>query len=220
MEDPVPRRSISIPRYRIKVRKRGSLNHRRNYEQNAYNPDQTANFSSQPRRCSSDFSLRQATASGDSAPSTPIIVQEPFAAETSQTSVKSNFPNPKLFPHLNLALGLSRDGRGSMSLNATNGGFPSFLESPAGNGPVQRQAPSPMQQGQQGGNNGVNGVGQGMNGMGMGLAFSAGQQMDVNMVYQRLMELSEVLKDNREKTQGIVAGAEELAVSTDFLLYE
>ena len=104
-----------------------------------------------------------------------------------------------------------------MSLNATNGSFPTFHESPAGNGPVQRQAPSPMQQGQQGGNNGVNGAGQVMNGMGAGMPVNAGQQMDVNMVYQRLMELSEVLKENRERTQGIVAGAEELAVCTDFL---
>ena len=41
---------------------------------------------------------------------------------------------------------------------------------------------------------------------------SAGQQMDVNMLYQKVVELSEVLKENREKTHGIVAGAEELAV--------
>lgn len=52
-----------------------------------------------------------------------------------------------------------------------------------------------------------------MNGMNVGVPMSAGQQMDVNMLYQKVVELSEVLKDNREKTQGIVAGAEELAVS-------
>ncbi|MCJ1432745.1 hypothetical protein MMC27_002102 [Xylographa pallens] len=196
---------MSTSHYRLKVRKRRSLD----YEQNAYNPDFMANNSSQLRHHSADFSLRQVSPPGDAAPNTPIIAQGPFSDE--QTSPKPKFPNPKLFPDLNLALGLSRDGRGTMSLNATNGSFPSFLESPAGNGPVQRQAPSPMQQGQQGGNNGVNGVGQGMNGMGVGMPVNAGQQMDVNMVYQRLMELSEVLRDNRERTQGIVAGAEELA---------
>ncbi len=66
-------------------------------------------------------------------------------------------------------------------------------------------APSPMAQQQQQ----VNGNGNGMNGM----PIVAGQQMDVNLLYQKVMELSEVLKENREKTQGIVNGAEDLAVS-------
>ncbi|MCJ1398095.1 hypothetical protein MMC11_001292 [Xylographa trunciseda] len=167
--------------------------------------------SSHSPRDSADFSLRQAHPPEGAAPSTPIITQEPFPAERSQTSPKQKPLNPKLFADLNLALGLQRDGSGTMSLNATNGSFPSFYEGPPTNGPVQRQAPSPMQQGQPGGNNGVNGVGQAMNGMGVGMPANAGQQMDVNMVYQRLMELSEVLRDNRERTQGIVAGAEELA---------
>lgn len=49
------------------------------------------------------------------------------------------------------------------------------------------------------------------------MPISAGQQMDVNFLFQRLVELGEVLKENREKTQGIVAGAEELAVSFNAL---
>ena len=49
------------------------------------------------------------------------------------------------------------------------------------------------------------------NGMG-GLPMNAGQQMDVNMLYQKIMELSEALRENRERTQGIIAGAEELAI--------
>ena len=44
----------------------------------------------------------------------------------------------------------------------------------------------------------------------------AGQQMDVNFLYQKVVELSEVLKDNREKTQAIIASAEELAVSIPY----
>ena len=200
-------------RYRLKMRKRESLDG----EQDAYDPDRSVNISAQLRRSiESRRSLRQAAPPGEAPPSTPIIAQEPFP--TKEASPKPKLQNLKLFPDLNVALGQSRDGRSTMTLNAANGSFPSFLESPAGNGPVQRQAPSPMQQGQQGGNNGVNGVVQGMNGMGVGMPVSAGQQMDVNMVYQRLMELSEVLRDNRERTQGIVAGAEELAVSTNFLV--
>ncbi len=89
--------------------------------------------------------------------------------------------------------------------------FPSFLDtspSTGSSGSVPRLAPSPIAQQQQQVNN--NGNGAGMNGMPM----AAGQQADVNFLFQKLVELSEVLKDNREKTAGIIAGAEELAVST------
>ena len=123
-----------------------------------------------------------------------------------------------IYPAINTALGLNVDGTGIMSLNATNGSYPSYLEGPSANqnvgasGGMQRQAPSPLSQ-QQGNNNGPNGVGGLLNGMGMGMPVNAGQQMDLNLVFQKVNELSELLKENRERTQGIVAGAEELAVS-------
>ena len=68
-----------------------------------------------------------------------------------------------------------------------------------------------QQQSQQQSHSNINGNsnGAGMNG---GLPMIAGQQMDVNFLFQKVVELSEVLRENREKTQGIVAGAEELAV--------
>ena len=88
--------------------------------------------------------------------------------------------------------------------------FPSFLDTSPGtgsSGSAPRLAPSPAaQQQQQQINN--NGNGAGMNGMPM----AAGQQADVNFLFQKLVELSEVLKENREKTAGVIAGAEELAV--------
>lgn len=90
--------------------------------------------------------------------------------------------------------------------------FPSFLDtspSTGSSGSVPRLAPSPMAQQQQQQQSNNNGNGAGMNGMPM----AAGQQADVNFLFQKLVELSEVLKDNREKTAGIIAGAEELAVS-------
>lgn len=46
-----------------------------------------------------------------------------------------------------------------------------------------------------------------------GFPMNAGQQMDVNFLFAKVLELSEVLKENREKVQGIVNGASELAVS-------
>ena len=109
---------------------------------------------------------------------------------------------------VNLALGLERDGTGTMSLNSNNS-FPSYLDN-ASSG-MQRQAPSAMSQ-QQANNNAANGGGA-LNGVGIGMPMNAGQQMDMNYLYQKLTELGAVLKDNREKTQGIVASAEELAVS-------
>lgn len=142
------------------------------------------------------------------APNTPMVPQGAFPRQTTR---QPRSLLPQNFPDLNLALGLDRDGNGTMSLNGAGGSFPSFHENPSSNGPMQRQAPTPMQGGQQSGNNGVNGGGA-MNGMGVGMPVNAGQQMDVNMMYQKLMELSEVLRENRERTQGIVAGAEELAV--------
>ncbi|KAI4176793.1 MAG: hypothetical protein LQ346_007800 [Caloplaca aetnensis] len=77
----------------------------------------------------------------------------------------------------------------------TNNAFPSFLDNNARGPPTQQ----------------VNGNGGPMNGMNLSMPMNAGHQMDVNMLYQKVLELSEVLKENREQTQGIVAGAEELA---------
>ena len=103
--------------------------------------------------------------------------------------------------------------------------FPSFLDNNShnSNNSSARSAPSPMansqQQQPQLSNGGSNGVGAGMNGTGMGgggggglLPMNAGAQMDVNLLYQKVLELSELLRENRERTQGIVRGAEELAV--------
>ncbi|KAL8721846.1 MAG: hypothetical protein Q9225_001560 [Loekoesia sp. 1 TL-2023] len=81
-----------------------------------------------------------------------------------------------------------------MAMNSNNA-FPSFLDNNS-RGPPSQQ---------------VNGNGGPMNGMNLSMPMNAGHQMDVNMLYQKVLELSEVLKENREKTQGIVAGAEELA---------
>lgn len=98
---------------------------------------------------------------------------------------------------------------------ASNNFFPSFLDtsnSPNNQnniGNVPRLAPSPMGGPQQG-----QGNANGNNVAAMsGLPMAAGTQMDVNYLYQKVLELSEVLKENRERTQSIVGAAEQLAVS-------
>lgn len=84
----------------------------------------------------------------------------------------------------------------NMSMNSGNS-FPLFDNNNNSRGPATQQ---------------VNGNGAPANGLNLTMPMNAGHQMDVNMLYQKVLELSEVLKENREKTHGIVAGAEELAV--------
>lgn len=96
----------------------------------------------------------------------------------------------------------------SMSLNNTTNMFPNFLESTASSNnlaAMPRQAPSPSAQHQA---NQVNG-----GGMNVGMPMNAGHQMDLNHLYEKVQELSEVLKNNREATRGIIRGAEEVMVS-------
>ncbi|KAL8708062.1 MAG: hypothetical protein Q9220_006994 [cf. Caloplaca sp. 1 TL-2023] len=95
-------------------------------------------------------------------------------------------------PHNGLSNGDAPQETESMTSNNL---FPSFLDN--------NSRPPQSQQ--------VNGNGGPMNGMSLSMPMNAGHQMDVNMLYQKILELSEVLKENRDKTQGIVAGAEELA---------
>ena len=138
-----------------------------------------------------------------------------------QNKPKSKMVQPNNFDlaAINAALGLDKNGHGVMSLNNPNNMFPSFLDqsptSSANLAAMQRQAPSPIV-GQQQANN-ANGSG-GMNGMNVGMPMNAGSQMDYNLLYQKVMELAQVLQENREQTKDIVASAEELAVSHDLSL--
>ncbi len=146
--------------------------------------------------------------------------------ETETTMASSPPPGFEDRTPNNIALAFDSNAQSIMALNNNNPPpnnlFPNFLESPvAGNNPnnnmgsVPRLAPSPLsQQPQHQINNSTNGNGIGMNGLNMGMPMNAGHQMDVNMLYQKVVELSEVLKENREKTQGIISSAEELAVSS------
>lgn len=56
------------------------------------------------------------------------------------------------------------------------------------------------------------GAGSAMAGMNAGLPMNAGHQMDINHLYEMVLELSEVLKNNRDMTRNIVTSAEELMV--------
>ena len=149
-------------------------------------------------------------------PSNPRTAGKPH-----QNKPKSKMVHPNNFDlaAINAALGLDKNGHGVMSLNNPNNMYPSFLDqSPTGSAnlaAMQRQAPSPIV-GQHQANN-ANGSG-GVNGMNVGMPMNAGSQMDYNLLYQKVMELAQVLQENREQTKDIVASAEELAVSHDLPL--
>lgn len=60
---------------------------------------------------------------------------------------------------------------------------------------------------------GGNGMGNNNNNMMMnGLPMNAGHQMDLNNLYDMVVEFSDILKNNREMTRGIVQSAEEIMV--------
>lgn len=137
------------------------------------------------------------------------------------SETESTLPPPGFDDCAPINVALDLNAQSSMALNNNNpppnNNHHNFLESPvAGNNATNNVMPrliaSPLSQQPQHQINNNNGNGIGMSGLNMGLPMNAGHQMDVNMLYQKVVELSEVLKDNREKAQGIISGAEELAV--------
>lgn len=77
----------------------------------------------------------------------------------------------------------------------------------------QSMSPSPSQMnGGGGGGGGGNGGGNNNNMLMNGLPMNAGHQMDLNNLYDMVVEFSDILKNNREMTRGIVQSAEEIMV--------
>jgi hypothetical protein len=54
--------------------------------------------------------------------------------------------------------------------------------------------------------------GGGMGAIASGMPMNAGHQMDLHHLYEMVLELSDVLKNNREVTKNIVSSAEEIMV--------
>lgn len=204
------------------------------------NDTEDGDSSSSPRRMSAKMKMRGTKRDGRAEsnhrrghhpPHPPKAISE---TESSMASLPPPGFDDDCAPIINVGLALDLSALSSMALNNNNNNnnppaplpnnnniHPNFLESPvvagnnnATNNVMPRLMASPLtQQPQQHQiNNNNNGNGIGMNGLNMGLPMNAGHQMDVNMLYRKVVELSEVLKENREKTQGIISGAEELAV--------
>jgi hypothetical protein len=98
-----------------------------------------------------------------------------------------------------------------MAINSNANMYSNFLENSTSStnlAALPRQAPSPTTQHQP---NQANGGA--MAGMNVGMPMNAGQQMDLNHLYEKVQELSDVLRTNREKTKVIIKSAEEVMVS-------
>ncbi|BDD59810.1 hypothetical protein MAP00_004997 [Monascus purpureus] len=120
------------------------------------------------------------------------------------------------FSELNLAflravMSLNGNGGhigGNMTANNTQGAGPgmysSFESSPNNLSNLRSPSMSPSLPHAQ-----VNGGGAG-GGLAAGMPINAGQQMDLNHLYEMVLELSDVLKNNREMTRSIVTSAEDL----------
>lgn len=96
---------------------------------------------------------------------------------------------------------------------ASNGNaMGSYMDNSPNPGNMARQTPSPSPPpSPQHGVGQVNGGGA-MAGMVSGVPMNAGHQMDLNHLYEMVIELSDVLKNNREMTRGIIASAEDIMV--------
>lgn len=101
---------------------------------------------------------------------------------------------------LNSGNGAPSPGAGMFSSYGDNQGSSSMPGTPR----QSMSSPMPHTPGQMNGG--------GMPGMNGGMPMNAGQQMDLNHLYSMVLELSDVLKNNREVTKSIVTSAEEIMV--------
>lgn len=102
----------------------------------------------------------------------------------------------------------------NMATNGTgSGNFSGYVESSTGAMNIPnippRQTPSPSPS-----HNSITTQinGGGMGAMGAAIPMNAGHQMDLHHLYEMVVELSDVLKNNRDVTKNIVANAEEIVV--------
>jgi hypothetical protein len=137
-------------------------------------------------------------------------------------------PNDPQLEELNRAFALAdmsmNSGAGGMAggNNPGPGMYSNYTEnSPTPNmGGMPRQPPSPAYPHPAPQVNGAGaGAGAGAGGMGAAMnasmTMNAGHQMDLHHLYEMVLELSEVLKNNREITKNIVSSAEEVMVCSD-----
>lgn len=141
-----------------------------------------------------------------------------FDEDNGTSTPKSFTPDDPQLEELNRAFA---DADVSMNTNTSsmatngngNGNFSGYVEnsssamSISNMPPRQTPSPSPSHTSVSGQINGG-----GMGAMGAAIPMNAGHQMDLHHLYEMVVELSDVLKNNRDVTKNIVANAEEIVV--------
>ncbi|KAJ9254387.1 hypothetical protein DTO280E4_2320 [Paecilomyces variotii] len=114
-----------------------------------------------------------------------------------------------VFGELNRAFNRARmslsNGSGLPNSSPGGGMFTNYIDNNPNLAGIPRQTPSPSPPHASAQVNGG-----GMAGINGGMPMNAGHQMDLNHLYEMVLELSEVLKNNREMTKGIINSAEEI----------
>lgn len=130
---------------------------------------------------------------------------------TSNTSSSASSTGPPPSPNSNSPAGTGPFATLYDHSNNNNNGN-SFNSSGPVMAGMSRQIPSPSTPSTQNG---------GMAPMNVGMPVNAGHQMDLNHLYEMVLELSDVLKNNRDMTKGIIDSAEEIMVGdpAPFLLF-
>ncbi|EER36511.1 conserved hypothetical protein [Histoplasma capsulatum H143] len=119
---------------------------------------------------------------------------------TSNTSSSASSTGPPPSPNSNSPAGTGPFATLYDHSNNNNNGN-SFNSSGPVMAGMSRQIPSPSTPSTQNG---------GMAPMNVGMPVNAGHQMDLNHLYEMVLELSDVLKNNRDMTKGIIDSAEEI----------
>lgn len=120
-----------------------------------------------------------------------------MSSNTSSSSTSNTGPSPS--PNANSGAGAG-PFTNFYDHNNNSNSFNSPVPAMTG---LSRQSPSP------GTPSAPNG---GMGPMNVGMPVNAGHQMDLNHLYEMVLELSDVLKNNRDMTKGIIDSAEEIMV--------
>ena len=127
-------------------------------------------------------------------------------------------PHDPQLEDLNRAFALAdmsmNSGAGLSGSSPGSGMFSGYVDGSPGTpnmGNIPRQSMSPALSHS---SNQVNGSG--MAAMNGGMSMNAGHQMDLHHLYEMVLELSDVLKNNREVTKNIVTSAEEIMVGGFF----
>ncbi|KAH1556431.1 hypothetical protein LV164_000899 [Aspergillus fumigatus] len=120
--------------------------------------------------------------------------------------------NPSTLDELNTAFASAsmslNNSSGIPSNNPGSGMFPNYVDNTANSANLPNASRQSMSPAMPSPSTQVNGAG--MPGMNAGIPMNAGHQMDLHHLYEMVLELSEVLKNNRETTKSIVSTAEEI----------